>query len=177
MGIANTTAGAALCHALFGGAAEDWTGPGTGVAGDALARKRAVVAEGVARHAAEAGGDGLEILRRLGGFELAAIAGAVLAARLARVPVLLDGFTATAAAATLIPLGAGLLDHCLIAHRSAEPAHARLCERIGKPPLLDLGMRLGEASGAALAIALVRAAVECHAGMATFESAGVSGPA
>src|SRR6185295_12299388 len=98
--------------ALFGGTAEDWTGPGTGVAGDALARKRAAVAEGVARHGSASGGDGLEILRRLGGFELAAIAGAVLAARLARVPVLLDGFTATAAAATLTTLAAGVLDHC-----------------------------------------------------------------
>ncbi|MBM3560972.1 MAG: nicotinate-nucleotide--dimethylbenzimidazole phosphoribosyltransferase [Alphaproteobacteria bacterium] len=176
MGIANTTAGAALCLALFGGAAADWTGPGTGVDGDALARKRDTVAVAVARHAAEAGGDGLEILRRLGGFELAAIAGAVIAARLARVPVLLDGFTATAAAATLTRLDARLLDHCEIGHLSAEPAHARLCERLGRRPLLDLGMRLGEASGAALAIALVRAAVECHTGMASFAKAGVSGP-
>jgi nicotinate-nucleotide--dimethylbenzimidazole phosphoribosyltransferase len=177
MGIANTTSAAALCLALFGGEAADWTGPGTGVAGDALARKRAVVTEGVALHGPGAAGDGLEILRRLGGFELAAIAGAILAARLARVPVLLDGFTATAAAASLTTLAPGLLDHCEVAHRSAEPAHAALCERLGKRPLLDLGMRLGEASGAALAIALLRAAAECHAGMASFESAGVSGPA
>ena len=100
MGIANTTAAAALCLALYGGDAADWTGPGTGVAGDALARKRAVVAEGAARHAAairESGGDGLEILRRLGGHELAAMVGALIAARFARTPVLLDGFVGCAA--------------------------------------------------------------------------------
>jgi len=177
MGIANTTSGAALCHALFGGTAAEWTGPGTGVAGERLAAKCETVAAGGALHGAAAAGDGLEILRRLGGFELAAIAGAVLAARLARVPVLLDGFAATAAAAVLLRVEPSLLDHCQVAHLSAEPAHARLCAAIGKRPLLDLGMRLGEASGAALAIALVRAAVECHAGMASFASAGVSGPA
>jgi nicotinate-nucleotide--dimethylbenzimidazole phosphoribosyltransferase len=176
MGIANTTAAAALCLALFGGTAADWTGPGTGVAGAQLDAKRAAVADGVALHGTAAAGDGLEILRRLGGFELAAIAGAVIAARFARVPVLLDGFTATAAAAVLQRVDATLLDHCQIAHLSAEPAHARLCAAIGKHPLLDLRMRLGEASGAALAVALARAAVETHAGMASFADAGVSGP-
>jgi nicotinate-nucleotide--dimethylbenzimidazole phosphoribosyltransferase len=176
MGIANTTSAAAICGALFGGAAADWTGPGTGVAGAALEAKRAVVAQGIALHRDAARGDGLEILRRLGGFELAAIAGAVLAARLGGVPVLLDGFTATAAAAVLTTLDARILDHCEVAHLSAEPAHARLCARLGKRPLLDLDMRLGEASGAALAIGVLRAAIACHTGMATFESAGVSGP-
>ncbi len=175
MGIANTTSAAALCLALYGGDAADWTGPGTGVAGEALARKRAVVAEGAALHAGK--GDGLETLRRLGGHELAAMAGAIVAARFARTPVLLDGFVGCAAAATLAATAPGALDHCLVAHRSAEPGHARLLERLGKRPLLDLGMRLGEASGAALAIALARAAVACHAGMATFAEAGVSGKA
>ena len=175
MGIANTTAASALCLALFGGDAADWTGPGTGVAGDRLARKREAVAAGAALHAGS--GDGLEMLRRLGGFEFAAIAGAVVAARFARVPVLLDGFAATAAAAALLRVDPGLLDHCQVAHLSAEPAHARLCAAIGRRPILDLGMRLGEASGAALAVGVVRAAVECHAGMASFDEAGVSGPA
>ena len=175
MGIANTTAASALCLALFGGDAADWTGPGTGVAGDRLARKREAVAAGAALHAGS--GDGLELLRRLGGFEFAAIAGAVVAARFARVPVLLDGFAATAAAAALLRVDPGLLDHCQVAHLSAEPAHARLCAAIGRRPILDLGMRLGEASGAALAVGVVRAAVECHAGMASFDEAGVSGPA
>ena len=175
MGIANTTSASALCLALFGGEAADWTGPGTGVAGDRLARKREAVAAGAALHAGS--GDGLELLRRLGGFEFAAIAGAVVAARFARVPVLLDGFAATAAAAALLRVDPGLLDHCQVAHLSAEPAHARLCAAIGRRPILDLGMRLGEASGAALAVGVVRAAVECHARMASFDEAGVSGPA
>jgi nicotinate-nucleotide--dimethylbenzimidazole phosphoribosyltransferase len=174
MGIANTTAAAALCHALFGGTATDWVGPGTGVAGEALQRKIEVVAAGVARHRT-ATADAFEILQRLGGRELAAIAGAVMAARQARVPVILDGFAATAAAAVLFAADPHALDHCMVAHRSAEPGHTRLLERLGKPPLLDLGMRLGEASGATLAIAIVKAAVACHAGMATFAEAGVSG--
>lgn len=172
MGIANTTAAAALCLALFGGAAEDWTGPGTGVAGAALTNKRRVVAEGVARHAGAR--DALDTLACLGGREIAAMAGAILAARFARVPVLLDGFVSTAAAAVLHQMERGALDHCLVAHVSVEPGHRRLVDRIGKRPLLDLGMRLGEASGAALAIGLARAAVACHAGMATFDEAQVS---
>jgi nicotinate-nucleotide--dimethylbenzimidazole phosphoribosyltransferase len=174
MGIGNTTSASALCLALFGGSAADWTGPGTGVAGAVLERKASVVAAGVARHA-DASGNPLEILRRLGGHELAAITGAVIAARRARTPVLLDGFACTAAAAVLYAIDDTLLDHCLVAHCSAEPGHRRLLERIGKKPLVDLGMRLGEASGAALAIGILRAAVACHTGMATFGAAGVSG--
>jgi nicotinate-nucleotide--dimethylbenzimidazole phosphoribosyltransferase len=175
MGIANTTSAAALCVALFGGSAAEWTGPGTGVVGAALDQKREVVAAAVERHR-EAAGDPLELLRRLGGNELAAIAGAVLAARMGRVPVLLDGFTCTAAAAVLYAVNPRALDHCVVAHVSAEPGHRRLLDKIGKPPLLDLGMRLGEASGATLAIAILKAAVACHNGMATFAGAGVSGP-
>ena len=90
-------------------------------------------------------------------------------------PVVLDGFAATASAAVLFAADPHALDHCIVAHRSAEPGHARLLERIGKKPLLDLGMRLGEASGATLAIAILKAAVACHTGMATFAEAGVSG--
>jgi nicotinate-nucleotide--dimethylbenzimidazole phosphoribosyltransferase len=173
MGIANTTSAAALCCALFGGEARDWTGPGTGVAGAALARKIEVVAAGVARHAG--GGDPLDVLARLGGFELAAITGAVIAARRARTPVLLDGFACTAAAAVLHRIDPHLLDHCLVAHVSAEPGHRRLLQAIGKTALFDFGMRLGEASGAALALGVLKSAVACHAGMATFAEAGVSG--
>ncbi|MGE0722721.1 MAG: nicotinate-nucleotide--dimethylbenzimidazole phosphoribosyltransferase [Alphaproteobacteria bacterium] len=176
MGIANTTAASALAHALFGGAPADWVGPGTGVDAEGLARKCAVVAQAVALHGAAAR-DPFEALRRLGGYELAAIVGAVMAARLGRVPVLLDGYAATAAAAVLFAADPRALDHCLVGHRSVEPGHARLLERIGQRPLLDLEMRLGEASGAALAIAIVKAAALCHAGMATFAEAGVSGPA
>lgn len=174
MGIANTTAGAALAHALFGGSAADWVGPGTGVEGAGLKRKIDAVASGVAANRA-ALGDPLAVLAALGGRELAAIAGAVLAARLARLPVLLDGYTCTAAAAVLFRLRPDLLDHCQVGHCSAEPAHAGLCERIGKRPVLDLGMRLGEGTGAAMAVMVLKGAVACHAGMATFAEAGVSG--
>ncbi|WP_455373244.1 nicotinate-nucleotide--dimethylbenzimidazole phosphoribosyltransferase [Limibacillus halophilus] len=176
MGIANTTSGAALCLALFGGAAEDWVGRGTGLDDARMATKASLVARAVEVNKA-ALDDPLQVLRCLGGQEIAAIAGAIIAARLARTPVLLDGFVCTAAAAVVQALDPKAIDHCLVAHRSAEQAHARLCEKIGKPPLLDLGMRLGEASGAALAILLAKAAVACHNGMASFSDAGVSGPA
>ncbi len=173
MGIANTTAAAALAAALWGGDAADWVGPGTGVAGPALAHKITVVRRAVDLHVAPAH-DPLELLRRLGGRELAAIVGAIMAARRARVPVLIDGYVATAAASVLAKADAHALDHCLAAHCSAEPGHRRLLERLGMKPLFDLGMRLGEASGATLGIAIVKAAVACHTGMATFGEAGVS---
>jgi nicotinate-nucleotide--dimethylbenzimidazole phosphoribosyltransferase len=175
MGIGNTTAASALLCALFGGEAALWVGPGTGVKGEALAAKRLVVAAAVARHRPEAQ-DPFDLLRRLGGLELAAIAGAVLAARLGRVPVVLDGFASTAAAAVLYAADPQALDHAIVAHLSAEPAHRRLVERIGKPPLFDLGMRLGEGTGATLAFAFLKAAAACHSGMASFSEAGVSGP-
>jgi nicotinate-nucleotide--dimethylbenzimidazole phosphoribosyltransferase len=176
MGIGNTTAAAALCLALFGGEAADWTGPGTGVAGAALEAKRQAVAAAVERHRPQAQ-DPFALLARLGGLELAAIAGATMAARLGRVPVVLDGFAATAAAAVLFAADPHALDHCIVAHLSAEPGHRRLVERLGQQPLFDLGMRLGEASGATIAIGVLKAAAACHAGMATFAEAGVSGPA
>ncbi len=175
MGIANTTSAAALCHGLFGGQAADWTGPGTGVAGDALAVKTAVVRDAVALHQA-ALGDPLEVLRRLGGQELAAIAGAILAARIGRIPVILDGYACTAAAAVLYAIDEHALDHCIAGHCSTEPGHRRLLDTIGKRPLVELDMRLGEGSGAAVALGVLRAAVACHAGMATFERAQVDGP-
>ncbi|MDW3205089.1 MAG: nicotinate-nucleotide--dimethylbenzimidazole phosphoribosyltransferase [Alphaproteobacteria bacterium] len=173
MGIGNSTAAAALSHALFGGKAADWTGPGTGVEGDAMARKIDAVDKAVTRHLTDMR-DAFDALRRLGGHELAAIAGAILAARMGRIPVILDGYACTAAAAALYRADPQALDHCVVGHLSAEPAHARLCEAIGKKPILDLGMRLGEASGAALALSVVKSAVACHGGMATFDEAGVS---
>lgn len=176
MGIANTTSGAALCLALFGGSAADWVGRGTGVDDAGLIRKVAAVEAGLAANPG-AVSDPLEALRCLGGLELAAIAGAVLAARLARTPVVLDGFTCTAAAAVLYAIDPRLLDHCVVSHRSVEPGHTRLLERLGKTPLFDYGMRLGEGSGAALAVPVLRSAVACLAGMATFDQAGVSGKA
>jgi nicotinate-nucleotide--dimethylbenzimidazole phosphoribosyltransferase len=176
MGIANTTTAATLAAALFGGAGADWAGPGTGVVGKQLAHKIAVIDEALAYHRqAIAACDPLMLLAAVGGEELAAIAGAVLAARMGRVPVLLDGYACTAAAAVLHAIDRRALDHCLVAHRSAEPGHARLLQAIGQRPLLDLDMRLGEASAAALAVPLLKAAAACHNGMATFAEAGVSG--
>jgi nicotinate-nucleotide--dimethylbenzimidazole phosphoribosyltransferase len=174
MGIGNTTSAAAICHALYGGQAEDWVGRGTGVDDAGLKRKADAVRAAVALHR-EYLSDPLEVLRRLGGREIAAIAGAILAARTQRVPVLLDGFVVGAAAAALHALNSSALDHCLAAHVSAENAHAEVLRRLGKTPLLNLGMRLGEGSGAALAVGIVRAAVACHNGMATFAEAGVAG--
>jgi nicotinate-nucleotide--dimethylbenzimidazole phosphoribosyltransferase len=173
MGIGNTTSASALCAALYDGDGATWAGPGTGLDRDGVDRKAAVIDQALAFHR-DALGDPLEILRRLGGREIAAMAGAILAARRRRIPVLLDGLVAGAAAAVLHGLAPGALDHCQAAHRSAEPAHGRLLERLGLRPLLELDMRLGEASGAALAILLCRAALACHTGMATFAHAGVS---
>lgn len=173
MGIGNTTAAAAIAVALFGGAPGDWTGRGTGVDDRGLAIKTQVVAEGLTRHAAVLD-DPLEVLRCLGGRELAAMAGAIARARALRIPVILDGFICTAAAAVLERARPGALDHALAGHVSAEGAHPRLLAALGKRPLLDLGLRLGEGSGAALAIGVVKGAVACHSGMATFAEAGVS---
>jgi len=174
MGIGNSTAAAALAALCFGGPAEQWVGPGTGVAGDALARKADVVSRAIARHGS-APRTPFEMLRRVGGREIAAMAGAVLAARLARVPVMLDGYIGCAAVAPLAAAYPAITAHCLAGHRSAEPAHGRLLARLGLAPLLDLGMRLGEGSGGAVAVAVVRAALAAHDGMATFAEAGVSG--
>jgi nicotinate-nucleotide--dimethylbenzimidazole phosphoribosyltransferase len=175
MGIANTTTAATLSAALFGGSGADWAGPGTGVQGKALAHKIAVIDEALAHHRALIEQrDPLALLAAVGGEELAAIAGAVLAARMGRIPVRLDGYACTAAAAVLHAIDRHALDHCLVAHRSAEPGHTRLLEAIGQRPLLDFGMRLGEASAAALAVPLLKAAAACHNGMATFAQAGVS---
>ena len=149
MGIGNTTIAAAIFYGLYGVSAVDWVGPGTGSEGDVLAA--------------------------LGGREIAAMAGAILAARMERIPVLIDGYVATAAAAVLHAINPSALDHCLIGHVSAEPGHMAAIEKLGKTPLLALGMRLGEGTGAALAAGIVKAAAQCHTGMATFAQAGVAG--
>ncbi len=174
MGIGNTTIAAAISHALHGGKAEDWVGPGTGVDAAGMIRKADAVRRAVALHASHLA-DPLEVLRRLGGRELAAMVGAILAARLQHIPVVVDGYVATAAAAILHAMRPDALDHCIAGHKSAEPAHAQLLAKLGMAPVLDLGMRLGEASGAAMAAGLIKAAADLHNGMATFASAGVSG--
>jgi len=173
MGIANTTAAATLCAALLGGGAARWAGRGTGVGDDGLARKRTAIEAALNFHRGIIG-DPLAVAAALGGRELAAIAGAVLAARQHKIPVLLDGFVATSAVLPLARLDPGALDHCRAGHVSAEAGHRDLLRELRLDPLLDLNMRLGEASGAGVAILLARAALACHAGMATFAEAGVS---
>jgi len=173
MGIGNTTAAAAIAAALFGGGGARWAGRGTGIDDHALARKRAVIDAALIRHAA-ALQDPLQVAAALGGRELAAILGATLSARTHNIPVLLDGFVCAAAAAPLARLHPGALGHTLAGHVSAEPGHRLLLDELNLPPLLDLKMRLGEASGAAVAVLVLRAALACHTGMATFGDAGVS---
>lgn len=172
MGIGNTTPAAAIACALFGGQPGEWTGRGTGVDDRGLSIKTQVVAEGLATNPDR---DPLEVLRCLGGREIAAMAGAIAAAHAARIPVILDGFICTAAAATLAMAAEGALDHCIAGHASAEASHRALLSKLGKQPMLELGLRLGEGSGAALAINVLKAAIACHSGMATFAEAGVSG--
>lgn len=210
MGIGNSTVAAALAMGLFGGEARDWVGPGSGADDHGIARKARVIEQGMARHRKGAGaedrtgngeangaengegtGEGLALLMAFGGREQAAICGAVLAAREARIPVILDGFICTAAAAVLVPHGpardhggshdigrddGGSLAHVLAGHCSAEPGHRRLLAALGLDPILDLSMRLGEGSGAALALSILRAALLTHDGMATFDEAGVAHP-
>jgi nicotinate-nucleotide--dimethylbenzimidazole phosphoribosyltransferase len=172
MGIGNTTAAAAVAAGLFGGEPGAWCGRGTGLDDAGLARKRAAVAAGLA---ANPGREPMEVLRCLGGRELAAIAGAVARARVLRIPVILDGFIATVSAAVLEAAAPGALAHCVAGHVSEEAGHRAVLNRLGMSPLLSLGLRLGEGSGAALAIQVLKGAVACHSGMATFAEAGVSG--
>jgi nicotinate-nucleotide--dimethylbenzimidazole phosphoribosyltransferase len=174
MGIGNTTIAAAIYNALYGGSAADWAGRGTGVDDLGLARKIVAVEAAIAYHKGNLA-DPLEVMRRLGGREIAAIAGAILAARMERIPVVLDGYVVCAAAAILHALDKTALDHCIAGHVSAEGAHKEVLRRLGKKPLLDLGLRLGEGSGAALAFGVIKAAMACHTGMATFEEAKLAG--
>ncbi len=171
MGIGNTTSAAAIAAALYGGDAADWVGRGTGVDDAGLALKADVVTRGLV---ANANRDGLSILAAFGGRELAAMAGAITRARTLNIPVILDGFICSAAAACLHAVSTDALDHCLAGHLSDEAAHRKILDQIGKTPLLDLGMRLGEGSGATLAINILKSAVACHSGMATFAEAGVT---
>ncbi|WP_083444906.1 nicotinate-nucleotide--dimethylbenzimidazole phosphoribosyltransferase [Pseudorhodobacter aquimaris] len=172
MGIGNTTPAAAICCALWGGTVVEWVGRGTGVDDAGLARKRDVVAEGLALHQSR---DPLEVLRCLGGREIAAMTGAIARARVLHIPVILDGFICCAAASVLAKLAPEGLDHCVAGHVSAETAHPALVQHLGKEPLLSLGLRLGEGSGAALALGVLQGAIACHSGMATFAEAGVAG--
>ena len=153
MGIGNTTPSAAIAAALAGGETTAWVGRGTGVDDDGLARKRTAVQESVRRIAGVT--DPLEILREVGGAELVAIAAATVAARHRSIPIVLDGYVVTASVLPLHSANPAALDHCTVGHCSAEPGHRRLLERLGKRPLLDLDMRLGEGSGAMAAVPLI----------------------
>ncbi|GHA62405.1 nicotinate-nucleotide--dimethylbenzimidazole phosphoribosyltransferase [Amylibacter ulvae] len=171
MGIGNTTSAAAIACALFGGEPSTWVGKGTGVDDAGVALKSQVVSDGLA---ANTDRDPMAILAAFGGREVVAMAGAIARARVLSIPVILDGFICTAAAACLESAQLGALDHCVAGHQSDEQAHIKLLTALNKKPLLALDMRLGEGSGAALAIGIVKAAVACHSGMATFAQAGVS---
>jgi nicotinate-nucleotide--dimethylbenzimidazole phosphoribosyltransferase len=153
MGIGNTTPSAAIAAALAGGETAAWVGRGTGIDDAGLDRKRVAVQQAVRRIAGVT--DPIEVLREVGGSELVAIAAAVVAARHRSLPVVLDGYVVTASVLPLVMVDAGALDHCIVGHCSAEPGHRRLLERLGKRPLLDLDMRLGEGSGAMAAVPLV----------------------
>ena len=174
MGIGNTTVAAALYAALFGGTGADWVGRGTGVDNAGLERKIDAVDRALALHK-DAHGNPLAILARLGGREIAAMLGAIISARHQNTPVIIDGFVATSAAAIAHAVNPESIDHCIFAHESAESAHGKALSMMGVTPLLDLGMRLGEGSGAALGMVLVKTALHLHTNMATFSSAGVSG--
>jgi len=174
MGIGNTTIAAAIYAALYGGSGIDWVGRGTGLDDAGLARKADAVDRALALHR-DALDHPLSILARLGGREIAAMLGALLAARHQKVPVIIDGYVATAAAAIAHALNPAAIDHCIFAHVSAEGRHATVLDAMGHKGLLDLGLRLGEGSGAALAAVLAKTALHLHYNMATFESAAVSG--
>ncbi|WP_074380711.1 nicotinate-nucleotide--dimethylbenzimidazole phosphoribosyltransferase [Bartonella doshiae] len=168
MGIGNTTIASALCVALFGGEVEEWTSRGMGSEVEFYQRKIAAIKAAISLHKNHFN-DPFEIMRRLGGREIAAMVGAILAARMEKIPVILDGFVATAAAAVLYNMHPRALDHTLVGHVSSEPAHHKLLEKIGKEPLLNLGMHLGEGVGAAIAAGVVKAAVLTHAQMTISE--------
>jgi nicotinate-nucleotide--dimethylbenzimidazole phosphoribosyltransferase len=173
MGIGNTTVAAAVYAGLFGGTGADWVGRGTGVDDAGLARKAAAVDTALALHRSSLR-DPFAVLARLGGREIAAMLGAIIAARQQNIPVIIDGFVATSAAAVAHAINPAAIEHCVFAHVSAEHAHARALAAMGKTALLDLGMRLGEGTGAALVAVLAKTALNLHLTMATFEGAGVS---
>jgi nicotinate-nucleotide--dimethylbenzimidazole phosphoribosyltransferase len=173
MGIGNTTTAAALCAATFGGTGRDWAGPGTGLDQKGVTKKASII-DGALRLHQGALNSPLAAMCHLGGRELAAIAGAALQARMNGIPVLLDGFVACAAVAPLSRLSPDALAHCIAGHVSMESGHKRLLSQLDLEPLLDLNMRLGEGSGAAIAAMVLRGAVATHNNMATFAEASVS---
>jgi len=173
MGIGNTTAAAAIACALLDAPAESLAGPGTGLDIQGVTRKAKVIRDALALHRIHAG-DPMEILRCLGGFEIAALAGSYTACAQMGLPALVDGFISTAAALVAARTRPGCDNWFFYSHASAEPGHARMFDALKEKPLLDLGMRLGEGSGAAVAVPILRLACALHNEMATFAEAGVS---
>lgn len=173
MGIANTTAASAITAVMTGRAVAEVTGRGTGIDEEAWRRKVQVIEDALARHRPDPL-DGVDVLAKVGGLEIGGLAGVILGAASRRIPVVLDGFVSGAAALIASALAPRVTDYLIAAHRSAEPGHGAALERLGLVPLLDLGMRLGEGTGAALAMVLVDAACRVLDEMATFEEAGVS---
>ena len=173
MGIGNTTSAAAIACALLGKDAGELTGPGTGLDTRGVSRKAEIIASALAQHKSAAGNP-LEILRCLGGFEIVALTGAYLSCAHTGLPVLVDGFISSVAALAAVAISPDAADWFFYSHASAEPGHAHVMAALDARPLLDLGLRLGEGSGAAVAVPLLRLACELHKGMATFAEAGVS---
>jgi len=173
MGIGNTTAASAIAAAVTGAPAEHVTGRGTGVDDATLARKVAVVRRALDVNRPDAR-DGLDVLAKVGGYEIGGLAGVILAGAARRIPVVLDGFIAGAAALIAVTLAPAARHALFASHRSAEPGHAVILSHLGLEPYLDLSLRLGEGTGAALFIHLARAAALVWTEMATFKSAGVS---
>jgi nicotinate-nucleotide--dimethylbenzimidazole phosphoribosyltransferase len=172
MGIGNTAAAALLMHALTAIPLPACVGRGTGLDDQGLRKKRAILTTALARRALPE--DPLELLAEFGGYEIAMLVGAFLGAAARRLVIVVDGFTVTVAAALAARIDGNVLGYCIFGHCSAEHAHRALLARLQAEPVLDLGMRLGEASGAALALPVIRAAVDLFTQMATFEGAGVS---
>ena len=172
MGIGNSTVASALCSAIFGGSVSSWVGPGTGSHHAGIQKKIKVIENSLLKHRDNLKSP-LEILSVFGGREQAAICGAILGARAKKKVVILDGFICCASASILHAIRKESLDHCLLGHLSAEPASKSLASLLGKKPILDLGMRLGEGSGAALSFSILKNAISCHNGMSSFAEAGV----
>jgi nicotinate-nucleotide--dimethylbenzimidazole phosphoribosyltransferase len=175
MGIGNTTAAAAVVAAITGGHPDSVAGPGTGLDAEGRRRKAAVIERALAVNAPDPR-DPLDVLAKVGGFEIAGLAGVILAGAARRIPVVLDGFIAGAAALVAVELAPASREYLIASHRSAEPGHGLVLDALGLTPYVDWSMRLGEGTGAALVMLLARAAVRVMTEMATFKSAGVSGP-
>ena len=173
MGISNTTSATAIACALFKTSVKKWTGLGTGISEKNLKNKISVIQKGLKLHGKKFDSV-IKILSCFAGREMAAIVGSIIAARVRGIPILLDGFVSTASAATLTIFNKNILEHCLISHLSSEPGHKGIILKLKKEPILDLNMRLGEASGGGVASLIIKAAVVTHNKMATFSEAGVS---